>query len=573
MISVSQTEHRPPANGIIRLWITAALSLVPISCVAVAKSNEGSFSTQPTESVLLLGDHTVASTERLTQRFFAADKHPANPVMRKAQPWEGVGPYLFGSRLMQDNVTRQFRLWYIAYSFEGNFYRWGYATSPDGLKWNRPDLNIERYGNALAGNCLPLGPHPEKGTRTIAHDPRPETPSHRRYLGVRFTYDGEFVSFSPDGIAWLEYPLNPVWHVPSDMIHVMWDDRRQRYIAFYKVWELSGREIRPEAPQGALFTAHMPTFTPKKQNNGTTEFEGPCITFRPPGAAEVRNRKFVLRSEHQSADDGGGTSLSGDWSAKRVQAFAESADGIHWTNEQVVLRADAKDPPTANIQYFFVIPYGGYYLGFPTVHDESGKFRIQVAWSVDGISWQRPSRKAWLDTGPEGSFDCGMVLGPADPIIKEREMWFPYGGFPIHHDSKETNWESAIGIATMRLDGFAAWEAADQPGELVTQPFRCNGDRLFINAAAKNGSIRVEALDERGAPIAGFDAKSCQVVSADTLVAKNSGWIHWTAEPNLRRLTGKQIQLRFILQNARLYSFRIADEKTMNLPVPRATDR
>ena len=123
------------------------------------------------------------------------------------------------------------------------------------------------------------------------------------------------------------------------------------------------------------------------------------------------------------------------------------------------------------------------------------------------------------------------------------------------------------------LDGFAAWEAANQAGELVTQLFRCNGDRLFVNADAHGGSIRAEVLDERGAPVAGFEAEACQTVSTDTLVDKNSGWIQWKNPANLRQLAGKQIQLRFVLQNARLYSFRVADEKTMNLPVPRATDR
>ena len=555
-----------------KLTIAACLLLLGMR-TSCAESIAPSFGDRTDESVLLLDQHTVARTSKLTQRFFPAAKHPANPVFRKAQPWEGVGPYLFGSRLMQDPATRQLRMWYIAYSFEGNFYRWGYATSPDGLKWTRPDLKLERFGDGFAGNCLPLGPHPEKGTRSIARDPRPETPPERRYLGVRFTYEGEFVSFSPDGIAWVEHPTNPVWHVPSDMIHIMWDDRRQKFIAFYKVWELSGREIREDAPQGVPFTAHMPTFTPKDRGNGTCEFEGPCIEFRTPGAAEVRKRKFTLRSGRQGADDGGGTSLSGEWSAKRVQAFAESADGIHWTNEQVVLRADAKDPPTANIQYLFVIPYGGYYLGFATLHDEDGLFRIQLTWSADGLKWQRPWRSAWHDVGPEGSFDRGMVLGPADPIIRDKEMWFPYGGFPIRHDSTETNWESAIGLATTRLDGFAAWQAGDELGELEAQTFRCNGDRLFVNADSGNGSLRVAVLDEGGAPIPGFDADSCQAVSSDTLSDGNSGWICWKNEPDLRRLTGKRIRLRFSLQNARLYSFRVANEKTMKLPEPRATDR
>jgi hypothetical protein len=549
-------------------WLAALL----LWNTAIARSSE-LFTTRPEESVLLLGDHTVARTSNLSQKFFPATKHSVNPVLKKGEAWEGVGPYVFGSRLMQDPKSRLFRMWYITYSFEGNFYRWGYATSPDGLNWTRPDLKLERYGNGLAGNLLPLGPYAEKGARSIARDPRPDTPAERRYLGVRFTYDGELVSFSPDGLHWTEYPKNPVWHVPSDIIHVMWDERRQKFIAFFKDWELTGREIRPDAPQGAPFAAYMPTFTPKDLGNGTTEFEGPCITYRPPGAAEVTKRKFILKSGHQSPDDGGGVSLSGEWSAKRVQVFAESADGIHWTNEQVVLRADAKDPPTANIQYMFVIPYGGYYVGFPTLHDEGGTFNIQLAWSADGIKWHRASRTPWLAPGPTGSFDCGMVLGPADPIFGEREMWFPYGGFPIRHDSKETNWQSAVGLATMRLDGFAAWQAGDEPGELVTQPFRCNGELLFVNADSHGGSLQVEVLDGRGAPIEGFRLDNCRNISADTLAGKDSGWIRWKAEPNLRKLKGQPIQLRFKLKDAQLYSFRIADGNTRVLPVPRATDR
>jgi hypothetical protein len=166
-----------------------------------------------------------------------------------------------------------------------------------------------------------------------------------------------------------------------------------------------------------------------------------------------------------------------------------------------------------------------------------------------------------------------MVLGPADPIIHVTEMWFPYGGFPIRHDTKETNWQSAIGLATTRLDGFAAWETGEQAGELLTQTIRCNGDRLFVNADATKGSLRVEVWDERGEPIPGFEADSCDPVSADTLSDDNSGWIRWKNKPDLRELKGKTIQLRFLLRNARLYSIRISDEKTMKLPVPRATNR
>lgn len=523
------------------------------------------------EGILLLDDHAVASTTNLTQHYFPAGRHPANPVMERTEKWEGVGPYVWGNRLMQDPQTGLFRLWYIAYDFAGNFYRWGYATSPDGVAWTKPNLGVEQYGGAPATNLLPLGEHPEKGTRSIARDPRPQTPADRRYLGVRFTYDGEFISFSPDGIKWKEHPSSPSWHVPSDIIHVMWDQRRNCFTAYYKLWELSGTEIMPSGEEKP-FLAYMPTFTNTKLSEDKESFEGPVVHFKPDAPAEVKTEKFVLRSMSQGNDDGGGTSLSGAWSAKRVQAWAQSDDGLHWRGEQIVLRADEKDPPTSNIQYMFVMQRGGYYLAFITLHDEAGHFRIQLAHSADGISWKRPWREPWLDVGAEGAFDMGMVLGPADPIINEREMWFPYGGFPIRHDTRETNWKSAIGLATTRLDGFACWRAGAKPGELTTQPFRCEGDRLFVNAdASRGGSVAVEVLDENGKPFDGFDAKACRAIDSDTLAAGADGWARWASQNDLKALQGKTIRLRFVLENADLFAFRVADEKTDKLPVPRAT--
>ncbi len=284
--------------------------VVGLICVAVGivhcGAAEPAFTTKPSEGVLLLDEHTVARTSGLTQHYFPAGKHPSNPVMTRSERWEGVGPYLWGSRLMQDPASRELRLWYIAFEPLTNFYRWGYATSRDALKWEKPQLGFEQVDGKPARNCLPLGPHPEKGTRSVARDPRPETPAERRYLGVRFTYDGEFVSFSPDGLKWVEHPKNPVWHVPSDIIHVMWDDRRDAFVAYYKLWELAGTQILPDGKERP-FLAHMSTFTPTKLPDDREAFEAPVIHFRQGAPAEVTKQKFVLRSANQGKDDGGGT--------------------------------------------------------------------------------------------------------------------------------------------------------------------------------------------------------------------------------------------------------------------------
>lgn len=82
-------------------------------------------------------------------------------------------------------------------------------------------------------------------------------------------------------------------------------------------------------------------------------------------------------------------------------------------------------------------------------------------------------------------------------------------------------------------------------------------------------------LDEHGEPVKGFEAEACEPIAADTLAVddEDAGWVRWKEKQNVGSLQGQKIQLRFTLQNARLYSFRVADEKTLKLPVPRATTR
>src|SRR5256885_2155600 len=87
-------------------WILAGALAIQVSAAAPDIAIPSiSLAAKPEESVLLLDEHTVARTTKLTQHFFRARKHPSNPVMRKTEAWEGVGPYVWGNRLMQDEQT------------------------------------------------------------------------------------------------------------------------------------------------------------------------------------------------------------------------------------------------------------------------------------------------------------------------------------------------------------------------------------------------------------------------------------------------------------------------------------
>jgi hypothetical protein len=507
------------------------------------------------ESFLLLDDHIVKSAEGCRQIFYGAFKDPSNPVICATEPWEGKGPYTWGTRILWNDETKEYDFYYVAFRVEDNHYRWGLMTSDDGLEWEKPKLFIETFNGKPALNMLTGGPHPDKAVRSVVKDPRPECAPEERYKAIRFTYDGEYVSYSKDGRLWHEYPENPVWHVPSDIIHAMWDPKRSCFTAYYKVWEITGDTPDPSSPSGyRKIKLHAPTFKHEQIDDHHTQIEGPIIDFLPGRKAEVTYRSVVLRSGSQGIDDGGGCPLTGLWHTRRVIARAESNDWLDWTNESVVLEYDEQDHPSSNIQYMFVCYYGGYYLGFLTMHDDRGHFEQQFAFSRDGIKWSRPWRGNFLGLGSPGAFDSGMVLAVTDPIIKDNSMIFYYGGFDIlHHQSMDSKWASSIGRAFLRKDGFAAWEnTGSNQGVIITQKVVVSKDQLRINADAGDGEIKVEILDEKQCLIEGFEADLCEDTMQFESCMKS---ITWTSGNSLKSIEGQSVHLKFYIKNARLFAF------------------
>jgi len=102
-----------------------------------------------------------------------------------------------------------------------------------------------------------------------------------------------------------------------------------------------------------------------------------------------------------------------------------------------------------------------------------------------------------------------------------------------------------------RLDGFASLSAGKQGGEVLTQPFTFEGDQLILNyATLDGGSIRVELQTAEGDVIAPFDLQSCQSLQGDNTAAV----VSWKLGDGLIRHAGQPVRLRFVLQNADLYS-------------------
>ena len=111
---------------------------------------------------------------------------------------------------------------------------------------------------------------------------------------------------------------------------------------------------------------------------------------------------------------------------------------------------------------------------------------------------------------------------------------------------------------TIRKDGFVSVRAETEHGELVTKPLIFTGNKLTVNYNAQlgqAGDIRVEILDGEKHPIPSFALKDCNPLSDDHIDAV----VTWKGADDLSNLAGKQIHLRFVLNQADLFSFRFTE--------------
>jgi hypothetical protein len=106
---------------------------------------------------------------------------------------------------------------------------------------------------------------------------------------------------------------------------------------------------------------------------------------------------------------------------------------------------------------------------------------------------------------------------------------------------------------TYRPDGLVALTANDSGGEAITRSITFAGSKLVLNArTGEKGSIRAELQDAAGQPLKGFTTTDCQPLTGDELSAEYT----WSGGSDLASLAGQPVRLRFVLQDAELFSFR-----------------
>jgi hypothetical protein len=118
-------------------------------------------------------------------------------------------------------------------------------------------------------------------------------------------------------------------------------------------------------------------------------------------------------------------------------------------------------------------------------------------------------------------------------------------------------WSSA---EQLRIDGFVSVHAGAEEGEFITKPFTFQGSQLEINeSTSAAGRIRVEIQDADGKPLEGFALDDSETIYGDRIRHVVRWGDEATRSADVSRLAGLPIRLRFVMQEADLYSLKFED--------------
>jgi hypothetical protein len=496
------------------LWTNSvAAILASVLFVALTHSWAAESIALDSRKQLFLDDYLIASMTRVKRTIEVAQKFSGNPVLWPTESWEPPMATAYGS-VIRDGA--KFKMWYKSGMGVG------YAESDDGIKWNKPRLDLtlvdgERTNILLRKKSKTEGPdgfpvfYELFGVHRDDRDPDPQRRYKMGFLDIDWKYKGTDgdpwhkgqrrglgVASSPDGLHWKLIDSWVTEAIVDGATHWMFDPARNKYVLY-------GRTRKP-----------LPEVVAAWQTN-----------------AWFKN-----------------------WFSGRAVARVESADFLKWDftkpdTAPVALTADLHDKPGTEIYSMKVSPYEGIYIGlvqvFHATPDDS-TLDVQLAVSRDSIHFERVGdRGVFLPLGPAGSWDrFNLSLANNDPITAGDELRFYYGGRMYRHGPyngpDKGPEKSGIGFATIKRDRFVALEASFDQGEIVTKPLTLKSSALHLNAKADFGEIVVEVLDANGKRL----AESKEIRRDDVNIR-----ITWNRDIPL---PSEPVTLRIKLQNARLFA-------------------
>ena len=473
---------------------------------------DGTSTTPPralgSEKRLFLDDALVAGSRNVAWTMNPPRKTGERCIVAE-HPWESFYAGGWNTVLEDDGV---YKLWYEACSPLGDGYLRGlcYATSRDGVHWEKPPLGLIQFNSHTATNLVATGG--EMGS--VFLDPR--APEAERFKYVEHRSGELYLHASSDGLRWHPYLDRAILKLPGHLDtqnQIFWDSRLRKYVSYVRI-----------------------------------NYREPNSRHRYYYERECQWRSYPMRKVGRT----------------------ESDDLGRWPPPEVVLGYDDADPERTDHYNMSVVQYpwaADAYLMFPSSFyhyyeevkgKDDGPIDIQCATSRDGITWDRRDRRPYVRLGLEGSFDGGSIYMSVGMVRKEAEIWMYYTAYDFTHAGfePETGYKGVVSRLVQRLDGFFSVDAGFEHGELTTVPLTFTGRRLELNLdTGALGSACVALQDEDGRTVDGFSLEACDPIRTNSIART----VTWRGSPELGGVAGRPVRLTFALFSAKLFAFQFRE--------------
>lgn len=200
-------------------------------------------------------------------------KYHENPVLTYAAPWEANCVTMYGS-VLYDPEQEQFQAWYEVYKKlpppDDESILFCYATSKDGIHWQKPALGLFEVDGSSANNVVMAG---HFDSPTVFRNPKDN--GERKYLMAWYdkTVIGIRVSSSADGIHW-NHP-DRVAVASGDRSTAGYDPLREKFYVITRVWRGEHRTCALwESDDGEHFQYVKEIAAADGQDPDGTEFYG-----------------------------------------------------------------------------------------------------------------------------------------------------------------------------------------------------------------------------------------------------------------------------------------------------------
>ncbi len=238
---------------------------------------------------LVLDTRVVQSLDNAKMTPGRVEKDSNGVLFPADRPWENATNNLYPN-VWFDARERLFKLWYKCVLHDADviarmdgpttIHEQGwyllYATSPDGLSWTKPELELHAFAGSKKTNIVTRDT-PNAGVMFDAHDPD----AARRFKMIYDVGPGKMrTRFSADGVRWSE-PVEPqgfgAYHGDTHN-NAIWDERLQKYVLFSRAylgerlvarfesddfhnWKSTGVVMRSSATEGRVTQTYcMPAF-------------------------------------------------------------------------------------------------------------------------------------------------------------------------------------------------------------------------------------------------------------------------------------------------------------------------